>query len=169
MTTGFAPEQLAPEAPRPGRAWRIVSGLSVLGALFCGLGIGLPVGLSFETPTPMPYHWPAQHAAYLHTDGSPTACRIDDGVHEPFTLTIPTGSVIRLAGRTIAANSTDATIACTAPTTVDLDPDLRYALADASQIVNALAVAGLTCLLAAIRISYRAVTRPKWLRRLRLG
>ena len=91
--------------------------------------------LSSEPPTPTPYQWPAHHAVYVHTGGAPTQCRVDDGVTEPFVVSIPGTTWVTLGGRELTAGPRDAVIAsCTAPTTIVLDPDVRYNLADSDGV-----------------------------------
>jgi hypothetical protein len=138
-------------------SWPSVAGLFALGLLLCCVGIAPSFALGFESPTPMPYQWPAHHAVYLHTDHT-AGCRIDDGVHEAFTVMIPESGV-DLGGRRLGAQDTDATITCTDPVTVDLDPDLRYAFASAAPVVWVLVASGAVTLTLGYRFAMLRLVR----------
>jgi hypothetical protein len=129
------------EAPRRGgRRFRAI--LFVAGLLAIGVDLWLR-SLAGEAATPTPYSWPAHHAIYLHTSGDPTECRVDDGVTEPFVVSIPATSVVSLGGRELDGSSSDAIItSCTAPTTIDLDPDARYTLANSVGLRSLIVLAG---------------------------
>jgi hypothetical protein len=110
---------------------RALTVLSSFGFALLTVGLTLPWLVSFESPTPMPYSWPAHHSLYLHTDGHASQCTVDDGVTEPFTVAIPgSGKDFRVAGvRVRALDHGPATVRCTEPVTADLDPDIRYTIA----------------------------------------
>jgi len=108
---------------------RILVTLQILGLACVAVGIVLPVAVAHESPTLMPYAWPAHHALYLHTTGDPAQCTVDDGVTEPFTISIPGSRTYHVAGRHIAALDAAATVTCTAPVTADLDPGVGDGLA----------------------------------------
>jgi hypothetical protein len=110
---------------------RLVAAVSGVGLGMMTLGGTLPLLVSWESATPMPYSWPAHHSLYLHTDGRTAHCSVDDHVTEPFTVSIPEAATsVRVAGRHVAAlDSGPATVTCDASVTAVLDPDLRYAIA----------------------------------------
>jgi hypothetical protein len=122
---------MSAEPTEPFRLWwmRYYLFLVVCGLLTNALDLGLR-SLSHEAPTPTPYTLPAHHAVYVHTAGGPTECGVDDGVTEPFLVSIPASSFVSLGGYRLDAGALDSVIAgCTAPTTVVIDPDFRYSLA----------------------------------------
>jgi len=110
---------------------RVLVALRYLALALILIGSTLPQLISWESPTPMPYAWPAHHALYLHTDGRPAQCTVDDGVTEPFTVSIvDVGTSFRMAGQRVAAlDNGPATVTCTEPVTADLDPGPWYTIA----------------------------------------
>jgi hypothetical protein len=115
---------------------RVLKVLGSFGLALLAVGVTLPWLISFESPTPMPYAWPAHHALYLHTDGQAAQCTVDDGVTEPFTVTIPgSDDTYRVTGTRLSAlDHGPATMRCTEPVTADLDPDIRYSIAGSAAI-----------------------------------
>src|SRR6266516_4357140 len=86
------------------RVIRLVVTLVAIGLPLLVGGIALPTWVAWESPTSMPYSWPAHHRLYLHTAWEAASCTVDDGVTERFTVVIRQHDrSLRAAGQQVAA------------------------------------------------------------------
>src|SRR5438876_805008 len=97
---------------------RLVVPLVAIGLPLLVVGLALPTWVAWESPTPMPYSWPAHHRLYLHTAGESASCTVDDGTTEPFTVSIRQHDGARVPDQQLVPlDAGPATVTCDAPVT----------------------------------------------------
>jgi hypothetical protein len=137
--------------------------LAVVGVPALGLGLVLPIALSGQPPARMPYAVPAKHAVFLSTTSHATECTVSEGGVEALHVSIAEAQPLPFTGYRLAPRTSGAaTVSCTRPTMVTVDPDWRYTLADSQAAKLTLTVVGVFAL---VYISAR--TRHRFWRRIR--
>ncbi|OLB79054.1 MAG: hypothetical protein AUI14_11280 [Actinobacteria bacterium 13_2_20CM_2_71_6] len=134
--------------------------LFVFGLLAEGIGLVLPFVLALEPATSMPYSWPAHHAIYLHTTYVSSECTIQSPGYEPVIVSIPAADPMPFSGRRLPAREYGpATVTCSRPTTVDVDPGPWYSLASQQTVKYPLTMLGGVALFWVYRMTLGDPTR----------